>query len=105
MLHQRAQTTHSRNKKYNKSDSRLPTDDDRCQQSDGEVWGQTPLEEGLQDVVGEGEGNDGVARGHDDHQGNPQVQEGRQGPERVPYVRVVPARLVDHRACTRGGYG
>ena len=55
-------------------------------------------EEGLEDVVGEGEGDDGVAGGHDDDQRHPQVQEGGQRPEGVVNVRVVAPTLVDHRA-------
>ena len=54
--------------------------------------------EGLEDVVGEGEGDDGVAGRHDDEEGGPEVEEGEEGTEGVLDVGVVSARLGDHRA-------
>ena len=58
--------------------------------------------EGLQEVVPEGEGGDGVAGRHDDQQGRPQVQEGGKGAERLVDVRVVAAGLGDHGAWKAG---
>ena len=52
--------------------------------------------EGLQDVVGEGEGDDGIAGRHDHDQGHPKVEEAGQGPEGLADVRVVAARLWYH---------
>ena len=78
----------------------LLTDDGCRQQSDGGVWGRTLREEGLQDVVGEGESDDRVTGGHDDDQRHPQVEERRQRAERKVDVRVVATALIDHRACS-----
>ena len=49
--------------------------------------------ERLQDVVSEGEGDDGVARGHDDQEGGPEVEEGEEGTEGELDVGVVPPDL------------
>ena len=57
--------------------------------------------ERLQDVVSEGEGDDGVARGHDDQEGGPEVEEGEEGPEGVFDVGVVSPRLGYHGAQLR----
>ena len=57
--------------------------------------------ERLQQVVGEGEGGDGVAGRDDDEEGGPQVQERRQGAEGLGDVRVVTAGLEKNTTLTR----
>lgn len=52
----------------------------------------------LQDVLRERDGRDGVARGHQDEQRHPQVQEGGQRPEGLADVGVVAAGFRDHSA-------
>ena len=68
-------------------------------QSDDLVRGAAGGPRGLQDVLREGEGGDGVAGGDDHEQRHPEVEEGRQGPERLADVRVVSPRPGDHRTC------
>lgn len=50
------------------------TQADGSQQTQGGVWGQAGGEQGLQDVVGEGERNHSLVGGVDNQQGDPQTQ-------------------------------
>lgn len=43
----------------------------------GAKWGLTGTPERLQDVLGEGDGRYGVACGHEDEEGDPEVEKGR----------------------------
>ena len=54
---------------------------------------------GLQDVLSEGQGGNSIAGRHQDEQRHPQVQEGRQWPERIANVRVITAGLGYHGSC------
>ena len=73
------------------------TDKRSCNDPDSILRRLTLGVEGLQDVVGEGEGDDGVAGRHDDEEGGPEVEEGEEGTEGELDVGVVAARLGDHR--------
>lgn len=53
-------------------------------------------------IVGEGEGNDGVADGQSHHQRHPQEEEGREFAKRLQYVHVVAPTPRYHGAYKKG---
>ena len=75
------------------------TSDNGCDEPDGFNGRLTPRPAGLQDILGEGEGGDRVPGGHDHKQSHPQVQERRQGTERLVDVRVIATRFRNHCTC------
>ena len=73
------------------------TDQSGCNDPHCVFWRLALGVERLEDVIGEGEGDDGVTGRHDDEEGGPEVEKGEEGSEGVLDVGVVSPRLGDHR--------
>ena len=77
--------------------STLLTDQSGCNDPHSVLWRLALGVERLEDVISEGESDDGVAGRHDDEEGGPEVQEGEEGSKGVLDIGVVSSRFGDHR--------
>lgn len=75
------------------------TSDGGSEHDSGRLAGLAQRRAELQRVLREGERRDGVSRGDDHEQRDPQVEERWQWTERLPNVGVVAPGLGDHRSC------